>query len=397
MAFGSPVVPELNSTYSGWSAATAVNVGVAGRGRRAARPTSCPAAAVVAVEVRDVHDVAQRRQGGDDLVDLLGPVDVLGAVAVAVDGDEHDRLDLGEAVDHRAHAELRRAARPHRADRRRGEEGDQRLGDVRGVGDDTVAAPTPSRRSPAAAAATSARARPTSARSARGSGCGRRRRRRRGAPAAGGEGVFGVVERGAGEPRTPGIVPPASMAVGGVVPAHAGERGRRPPEAVELGDGPGVQRRVVGEPELRWRTGPAAVAVQTSAGGVQSTSPRRVDHGPSARRGDWGGDGQRDRRGGDRWRAARRARHPWRFHCRRALDEVFGGQIAARRRRERRPAETAERGVEPCDAPPDRRPGVEQGRARVSWRCNPTFVPIASSTSFTRRGVATPVVSARVR
>ena len=73
----------------------------------------------------------------------LAAVEVLAAVAVAVDREEDLGLDLGEAVDHAGRAEVRRAARPHRADRGGREEGDDRLGDVRQVGDDAVAALDP--------------------------------------------------------------------------------------------------------------------------------------------------------------------------------------------------------------------------------------------------------------
>ena len=42
----------------------------------------------------------------------------LAAVRVAVGGDEHLRLDLAEPIEHALHAEVRRAGRPDRADRR---------------------------------------------------------------------------------------------------------------------------------------------------------------------------------------------------------------------------------------------------------------------------------------
>ena len=64
-------------------------------------------------------------------------------VAVAVDREQHLGLDLGEAVDHGRDAEVGRARRPDRADRGRGEEPDQRRGQVRHVGDDAVAAARP--------------------------------------------------------------------------------------------------------------------------------------------------------------------------------------------------------------------------------------------------------------
>ena len=64
----------------------------------------------------------------------------LAAVAVAVDGEQHLRLDLREAVDHAARAEVRRAAttRSRRCDAQ-ARKRDDRLGDVRQVGGDAVA------------------------------------------------------------------------------------------------------------------------------------------------------------------------------------------------------------------------------------------------------------------
>ena len=62
------------------------------------------------------------------------------AVAIAVDGEEHLRLDLAEAIDHAAHAELGRAARPDRAQRGRGQQRDERLRHVRQVRGHPVAA-----------------------------------------------------------------------------------------------------------------------------------------------------------------------------------------------------------------------------------------------------------------
>src|SRR5581483_2909081 len=74
-----------------------------------------------------------------DLGDLLVPLDELVAPAVAADGEQQLRLELAEAVDDAAHAELRRAGRPDRADAGGGQEGDERLGNVREVRDDAVA------------------------------------------------------------------------------------------------------------------------------------------------------------------------------------------------------------------------------------------------------------------
>ena len=78
--------------------------------------------------------------------DHLAPVEVLAAVAVAVDREQHLRLDLREAVDDAARApksgEQHDQIAPMLA---RGEERDDRLGDVRQVGDDPVAALDPER------------------------------------------------------------------------------------------------------------------------------------------------------------------------------------------------------------------------------------------------------------
>ena len=89
--------------------------------------------------VGDVHDVAQRGQGGADRRHLLAAVDRAVAEAVPADGQQHRRLELREAVDDAARAELGRAARPDRSEARRRRERDERLGDVRQVGDDAVA------------------------------------------------------------------------------------------------------------------------------------------------------------------------------------------------------------------------------------------------------------------
>src|SRR5207302_10136078 len=69
----------------------------------------------------------------EDLLERRRAVEVLAAVAVAIDREKHLRLDLREAVDDAARTELRRGARPDRADRCRREKRDERLGDVRHV------------------------------------------------------------------------------------------------------------------------------------------------------------------------------------------------------------------------------------------------------------------------
>src|SRR5581483_10700374 len=89
---------------------------------------------LAACEVGKNECLLKRRQLPLERGDRLSPVEIPAAVAVAVDCEEHLGLDLGEAVDDAANAELRRAARPGRAQARAAEEGGDRLGDVGEVG-----------------------------------------------------------------------------------------------------------------------------------------------------------------------------------------------------------------------------------------------------------------------
>ena len=87
-----------------------------------------------------MHDeVLHARQRGAQFLHHVGAVEVLAAVADAVAGDQHLRLDLLEAVEHGGGAHVGRAQAPHAADAGHGEEGDHRLGDVRQVGRDAIA------------------------------------------------------------------------------------------------------------------------------------------------------------------------------------------------------------------------------------------------------------------
>ncbi len=139
MAFGKPVVPEENSTYRGWSNGTCSNV--SGARRQASRSSHADRVVEPVGSVRDVDHVLDAADGLADRRDLWAPIDVLVAVPVAADGEQHLRFDLTEAVDHAALAELARARRPHRAEAGAGEEGDERLRDVRHVPDDAVTRP----------------------------------------------------------------------------------------------------------------------------------------------------------------------------------------------------------------------------------------------------------------
>ncbi len=97
----------------------------------------------VPVEVGQEHRVLECRQPRPDLRHGAEPVVVPAAVAVAVDGEQHLRLELGEAVDDGPDPEVRGARRPDRADARAGEKRGDGLLDVREVGDDPIAGADP--------------------------------------------------------------------------------------------------------------------------------------------------------------------------------------------------------------------------------------------------------------
>ena len=81
-----------------------------GRGVAGARQELVPFDGAVqwaGAEVRQQDDLLQRRHLGAEAGDDVAAVEVAAVVAVAVDGKEHLRLDLGEAVDHGARAEVR--------------------------------------------------------------------------------------------------------------------------------------------------------------------------------------------------------------------------------------------------------------------------------------------------
>ena len=96
-------------------------------------------------EVGQEHGRAHGGQLGEDRAQGLGAIEVLAPVPVAIDGQQHDGLDLGEAVDHAARAELGGGARPDRADRGDRQQRGEGLGDVGHVGDDAIAARDPQR------------------------------------------------------------------------------------------------------------------------------------------------------------------------------------------------------------------------------------------------------------
>ena len=102
-----------------------------------------------AVQVAEGDEVLESSDLAGDGAYGLAPVEVAPAVAVAVDGQQHLGLDLGEAVHDAAGPEVRRAARPHRAEARAGQEARDRLGDVGQVRGDAVARADAERPQPA--------------------------------------------------------------------------------------------------------------------------------------------------------------------------------------------------------------------------------------------------------
>ena len=102
MHFGTPVVPDEKSTYHGWSKPN--RWGANGVPRCGSRNSSHP---VVPADASPTTMVA--RQGGKagaDVFEALEAVEALAAVAVAVDGEQHHRLDLAEPVEHARGAEV---------------------------------------------------------------------------------------------------------------------------------------------------------------------------------------------------------------------------------------------------------------------------------------------------
>ena len=185
----------------------------------------------------------QRRQAGPQRGDVVALVVGLAAVAVAVRGDQDDRLELPEPVQRRLRRIVLPAGAPDRADARGRQERDDRLGDVGQIADDPVTRPTPCARSVCANAAV----RPTAIRPRQLGGlpvlADVQDRRPVGARVA--HDLVGVVQRGApGNHRAPGI--------SGVVQHGFARRGSPSrsnptarPEAAEVVDRPLPQRLIV--------------------------------------------------------------------------------------------------------------------------------------------------------
>lgn len=194
-------------------------------------------------EQRDVDDGAQGGQFVAELGDGVAAVVFLAAVVVTVDGEQHDRFDLLEAVQHAAGAEVGGAGGPYGADRGGGEECDDGLRDVGDVGADAVAgADAEAAEFGGQRADLGAQIRPGDGGGLMGlvdvQQCGRIGA---GRVLGGAQGVLGVVEGGAGEPAGAG-----HRAVGEDGLVRGGEADVEPlggglPEGGEVADGPVMQ------------------------------------------------------------------------------------------------------------------------------------------------------------
>ena len=219
---------------------------------------------VLPADVRDVHDGLDAWKLAAHLRDLLAPVDLLVAVPVAGDGEDDLRLELPEAVEHAAHAELGRARRPDRAEARAREEADQRLGDVREVGDYSVAA------ADAQALQAGAGARDLLTEVAERQLEGRAGLRVRDDRAlvdvlVAADHVLGEVQARAREPLRPRHLPRAEHSLVRSLRADFEELPHGRPESLEVGDGPPPELLVPGEREPSFPLEPAEVATDHEA------------------------------------------------------------------------------------------------------------------------------------
>ena len=211
-------------------------------------------------QVGDDDDPLEARDLGGDLGDGPDPVEVPAAVAVAVDDEHHLRLDLGESVHDARRPEVRRAARPGRAEAGRCEECDQRLGAVGEVGDHPVSRGDPeglqalaNGRHPLAQLAPAELGELAELRGVddRHLGVG-----------LAAEDVLRVVEPGPREPLRAGHDPvPEDLFIWGVRD-HLEVVPDRGPEVLELGHRPFPQRPVVVRPDTAFLGEPAHVSVQ---------------------------------------------------------------------------------------------------------------------------------------
>ena len=193
--FGMPVVPDENSTHSGWSNGRDANLGSRGAPMISSNGNVAGSAGnsdrTVTVSTSEGSRRAQVGQGCAAVVDAT-------AEPVSVNADEDFRLELAEAIHDALRPEVGPAHTPHGAQSGGGEHRDHRLGDVGQVPDDAIARFDPDRLQPSSAGAHLAAQR-LGAQGARAVRLVEIDQRRIGA-ARTLEDLFGVVEPGTGKP-----------------------------------------------------------------------------------------------------------------------------------------------------------------------------------------------------
>ncbi len=188
---------------------------------------------------------AQRVELALQLLDGGPHVVALAAVDVAVDGEQHGGLDLGEPVVDGAGAEVRRARRPDRAEARRGQERHEGLDAVGRQRDDAIALPDPDRDEPGPRPADEITQLAPGDRALEAVFTGEDQREV--VVGAVVERVLGVVQRGAGEPLRARHLARAEHGAGLGVEADVEVLDDGRPEAVEIGDRPVVQGGVIAD------------------------------------------------------------------------------------------------------------------------------------------------------
>ena len=92
----------------------------------------------LAAEVRQRHGVVKAEETAADRLHLGPAVDVARPVAISVDDQQHLRIDLTEAIEHRLHSELRCTTGPDGAEACGRQEGDDRLRHVGQICGDAI-------------------------------------------------------------------------------------------------------------------------------------------------------------------------------------------------------------------------------------------------------------------
>lgn len=242
------------------------------------------AAVVLRLRLRTVvghhQQLLQAGQAGEHLVELGGQVQRLAGVAVAGAGDQHARFDLAEAVDHTLGTEVRRAARPGRAEAGGGEHADHGLPGVRHQRGDPVAGAY------AQGGEALLQARHVTGQFGVAEHLAAtvfaHRDQRRGIIAAAQQ-VFGEIQRGAGEPARRGHLRAfLEDRTRRLLEAHLEEVDDGLPERLAPLHAPGMQRRVVDQAEGVPLVDEASEGLHATGGDAfGGRAPERCGHGVS--------------------------------------------------------------------------------------------------------------------